>query len=198
MLDDVFSGLDIVSEERIFTRLLGRHGLLRQSGITTILVTHAAHRLSYADHIIALSVHGTVAEQGTFYDLTRKNGYMFRLATKHVVETDTSKESESVGMKNNDDTARQIASADLERPIGNWATYRYYFESLGWRNMGMWMGIMVSYSLLLQFPSKLSHFYPTLSVCVHILKFQNSGLNSGQVLLPFMGTQSMVSTSVYS
>ncbi|THV43871.1 hypothetical protein BGAL_0843g00010 [Botrytis galanthina] len=166
MLDDVFSGLDIVSEERIFTRLLGRHGLLRQLGITTILVTHAAHRLSYADHIIALSVHGTVAEQGTFYDLTRKNGYMSSLATKHVVETDTSKESESVGMRNNDDTARQIASADLERPIGNWATYRYYFESLGWRNMGMWMGIMVSYSLLLQFPKLWIKFW-TSAITVH-------------------------------
>ncbi|KAF5879184.1 putative abc multidrug protein [Botrytis fragariae] len=152
MLDDVFSGLDIVSEEQIFTRLLGRHGLLRQLGITTILVTHAAHRLSYADDIIALSVRGTVAEQGTFYDLTRKNGYVSSLATKRVIEEDTSKESESVDMKD-DDTARQIACADLERPIGSWATYQYYFESLGWWNMGMWTGMIVCYSLLLQFPS---------------------------------------------
>ncbi|KAF7954900.1 uncharacterized protein EAE97_000159 [Botrytis byssoidea] len=166
MLDDVFSGLDIVSEEQIFTRLLGRHGLLRQLGITTILVTHAAHRLSYADHIIALSVHGTVAEQGTFYDLTRKNGYVSSLATKHVIETDTSKESESVDMKDNDDTAREISSADLERPIGNWATYRYYFESLGWWNMGMWMGIMVFYSLLLQFPKLWIKFW-TGAIAIH-------------------------------
>ena len=155
MLDDVFSGLDIVSEEQIFTRLLGRRGLLRQLGITTILVTHAAHRLSYADHIIALSVHGTVAEQGTFYDLTRKNGYVSSLQTKYVIETDTLKESELGDVKDNDDTARQIASADIERPFGNWATYRCYFESLGWRNMAVWMGMMVCYSLLLQFPSKL-------------------------------------------
>ncbi|KAF7868875.1 uncharacterized protein EAF02_009611 [Botrytis sinoallii] len=165
MLDDVFSGLDIVSEEQIFTRLLGRHGLLRQLSITTILATHAAHRLSYADHIIALSIHGTVAEQGTFYDLTRKNGYVSSLAMNQV-ETDTSKESESVDMKDNDDTARQIASADLERPIGNWATYRYYFESLGWWNMGMWMGIMVFYSLLLQFPKLWIKFW-TSAITIH-------------------------------
>ncbi|TGO57755.1 hypothetical protein BCON_0062g00250 [Botryotinia convoluta] len=153
LLDDVFSGLDIVSEEQIFTRLLGRHGLLRQLGITTILVTHAAHRLSYADHIIALGVYGTVAEQGTFYDLSRKNGYVSSLATKHVIETDTSKESDSVDMKDNDDTARQIVSADLERPIGNGATYRYYFESLGWRNMGMgmWMGMIVCSDFWIKF-----------------------------------------------
>ncbi|KAF7907138.1 uncharacterized protein EAF01_004725 [Botrytis porri] len=105
MLDHVFSGLDIVGEEQIFTRLIGRHGLLRQLGITTILLTHAAHPLSYADHIIALNVH------------------------------DTSKESKSVDVKNNNDTARQIASVDLERPIGNWATYQYNFESLEYGNL---------------------------------------------------------------
>ncbi|TGO81063.1 hypothetical protein BPOR_1381g00010 [Botrytis porri] len=85
MLDHVFSGLDIVGEEQIFTRLIGRHGLLRQLGITTILLTHAAHPLSYADHIIALNVHGTVTEQGKFYDRTRKNGCVSSLATKHEV-----------------------------------------------------------------------------------------------------------------
>ncbi|KAM0140940.1 hypothetical protein ACHAO1_002066 [Botrytis cinerea] len=166
MLDDVFSGLDIVSEEQIFTRLLGRRGLLRQLGITTILVTHAAHRLSYADHIIALSVHGTVAEQGTFYDLTRKNGYVSSLQTKYVIETDTLKESELGDVKDNDDTARQIASADIERPFGNWATYRYYFESLGWRNMAVWMGMMVCYSLLLQFPNLWIKFW-TSAITIH-------------------------------
>ncbi|KAF7958001.1 hypothetical protein EAE96_003568 [Botrytis aclada] len=102
-------------EEQIFTRLLGRHGLLRQLGVTTILVTHAAHRLSYADHIMALGVDGAVAEQGTFYDLIRKTGYVSSLATKHVIEKDTSKESESVDVKDNDDTARRIASADIEQ-----------------------------------------------------------------------------------
>ncbi|TEY60568.1 hypothetical protein BOTCAL_0180g00030 [Botryotinia calthae] len=166
MLDDGFSGPDIVSEEQIFTRLLGRHGLLRRLGITTILVTHAEHRLSYADHIIALSVHGTVAEQGTFYDLTRKNGYVSSLQTKHAKETDKPKESEPGNMKDNDDTARQIASADLERPVGNRATYRYYFESLGWRNMGMWMGVMVCYSLLLQFPNLWIKFW-TSAITIH-------------------------------
>ena len=80
MLDDVFSGLDAISEERIFSRLLGRAGLLRRLGTTVILVTHAAHRLSYSDHIIALSVRGTVLEQGKFEQLVVNDGYVAGLA----------------------------------------------------------------------------------------------------------------------
>ena len=74
MLDDVFSGLDAISEDRIFSRLLGRSRLLRRLGATIILVTHAAHRLSYADHIISLSAQGSVSEQGKFQHLVVKNG----------------------------------------------------------------------------------------------------------------------------
>ena len=73
ILDDVFSGLDAISEDRIFSRLLGKTGLLRRLGTTVTLVTHAAHRLSYADQIIALSVQGTVSEQGTFEQLLVNN-----------------------------------------------------------------------------------------------------------------------------
>lgn len=41
MFDDVFSGLDKVTEQTVFTRVFGKGGLLRKNGITTILATHA-------------------------------------------------------------------------------------------------------------------------------------------------------------
>jgi ATP-binding cassette, subfamily C (CFTR/MRP), member 1 len=41
LLDDVLSGLDGRTIDAIFTRLLGRQGLLRKSGVTVILATHA-------------------------------------------------------------------------------------------------------------------------------------------------------------
>ncbi|KFY94605.1 hypothetical protein V500_03137 [Pseudogymnoascus sp. VKM F-4518 (FW-2643)] len=56
ILDDVFSGLDAISEDRIFSRLLRKNGLLRQLGTTVILVTHAAHCLSYANYILSLNL----------------------------------------------------------------------------------------------------------------------------------------------
>lgn len=154
-MDDVFSGLDPVSEDRIFSRLLGKQGLLRQLGTTVILVTHAAHRLSYSDHIIALSRKGTVSEQGRFEDLLLSNGYVAGLAARHTAEgEDTPKEHVPPKAKLDDDTARRNAAADLHRPIGNWATYKYYFTSLGWRDVGVWMVLMLCFSMLLQFPSK--------------------------------------------
>ena len=156
MLDDVFSGLDAISEDRIFSRLLGRSGLLRQLGTTVILVTHAAHRLSYADNIIALSAHGTVSEQGKFGHLVVNNGYVAGLAARHTAEAEDTPNEEPAPAKAtvDDDAARRNAAADLHRPIGNWAVYNYYFTSAGRRNVVAWMGLMVCYSVLLRFPGK--------------------------------------------
>lgn len=160
ILDDIFSGLDAISEDRIFSRLLGKSGLLRRLGTTVILVTHAAHRLSYADNIIALSHQGTISEQGKFGDLVAASGYVASLTARHILEDGDApqKEAAVTKAKTGDDTARQNAADDLQRPIGNWATYRYYFTSAGWRNVGVWTGLMVCYSMLLQFPSRVILF----------------------------------------
>ncbi|OBT65136.1 hypothetical protein VE03_04736 [Pseudogymnoascus sp. 23342-1-I1] len=168
ILDDVFSGLDAISEDRIFSRLLGKSGLLRRLGTTVILVTHAAHRLSYADNIIALSHQGTISEQGKFGDLVVASGYVASLAARHMSEDgDPPQEEAAVAKpKVGDDTARQNAADDLQRPIGNWATYKYYFTSAGWRNVGVWSGLMVFYSILLQFPNLWIKFW-TSNIAIH-------------------------------
>lgn len=41
VFDDVFSGLDKVTEQAVFTRVFSRTGLLRQTGTTIILATHS-------------------------------------------------------------------------------------------------------------------------------------------------------------
>ena len=156
ILDDVFSGLDAASEDRIFARLLGKSGLLRRLGTTVILVTHAAHRLSYADHIISLSAQGTVTEQGKLGELVVNNGYVAGLAARYTAEAeDPPKEKPAPAKaKADDDTARQNAADDLNRPIGNWAVYNYYFTSIGRRNLVALMGLVICHVMCLQFPSK--------------------------------------------
>ena len=159
MLDDVFSGLDTSSEERIFSQLLGRNGMLRQLGATVILATHAAHRLSYADNIIAISAHGTLAEQGTFGHLMANNGYITGLAAHNRNENEAEDKPKAEATRllkavAGDDVARQNAAADLERPVGNWAVYKYYFESAGWRNVLVGAILIILYSVLLRFPGK--------------------------------------------
>jgi ATP-binding cassette subfamily C (CFTR/MRP) protein 1 len=157
ILDDVFSGLDATSEDRIFLRLLGKSGLLRRLGTTVILVTHAAHRLSYADHIISLSAQGTVSEQGKFGELVANNGYVAGLAARHTAEVEDGPKEEPAPAKAkaDDDTARQNAVDDLSRPVGNWEVYNYYFTSVGRRNLVVWMGLVICHVMCLQFPSKL-------------------------------------------
>jgi hypothetical protein len=157
ILDDVFSGLDATSEERIFSRLLGTNGLLRRLGTTVILVTHAAHRLSYADHIIALSPQGTILEQGKLARLLASSGYVAGLAARDISEAEGGLKEKVPPAKvgGDGDVARQNAAADISRPIGNWSVYGYYFTSAGRRNVAVWAVVMICYSMLLSFPGKI-------------------------------------------
>ena len=85
------------------------------------------------------------------------DGYVAGLATRHIAEDEDAPKEETILAKakiDDNDTARQNAEADLYRPVGSWAIYKYYFTSAGWRNVAGWMGLMVCYSILLQFPGK--------------------------------------------
>ncbi|KAH6707481.1 ABC transporter-like protein [Leptodontidium sp. MPI-SDFR-AT-0119] len=167
ILDDVFSGLDATSEDRIFSRLLGRTGLLRQLGTTVILVTHAAHRLSYADHIISLNNLGEISEQGTFQNLMASNGYVASLAARHTTESEGSIAEVAVPPRPpTDDAARQNAEADLKRPVGNWAVYKYYFASAGWRNVWILALLTVCNATFDRFPDVWIKFW-TSAVAAH-------------------------------
>lgn len=144
----------MTNEDHIFSRLLGEKGLLRQLRTTVILVTHAAHRLSYADHILVLDINGSVSEQGNFDSLMKNNGYVASLSARHIIEgKEPAKEDTTLAAKpNDDDTARENAAADIQRPIGDPAVYSYYLKSIGWHSVLAWVGSMITFSTLLRFP----------------------------------------------
>ena len=157
LIDDVFSGIDNVAEEQIFSRLLSKGGLLRSLGITVILVTNGVHRLRYADRIIALDVEGKIDEQGKFEDLIQNDKYISGLLRRCDTQAnETAVNSECKKEKHEDDIALQNAAGDIRRPIRDLLTYKYYFESLGLRDVLVWVVLMICYSMLLQFPSRLS------------------------------------------
>jgi ABC-type multidrug transport system ATPase subunit len=155
ILDDVFSGLDTVTEERVFSRLLGRNGLLRQLSCTVILVTHAAHRLSYAENIVALGARGTVLEQGSFRNLVQRNGYVAGLAARHTEEREGAPKEELPPAKINGGPGEDVA-AELNHSVGSWAIYNYYFTGVVRRTVVAWSILMIAYSILLRFPGKLT------------------------------------------
>lgn len=139
IIDDAFAGLDAETEEIVFNKLLGKQGLLRRSETTVILVTHAVHRLPYADHIIALDAHGRIAEQGSFERLRASNGYIASIATKHRYEGSRSNDETEVHLSSTEPQIRIIElegaktlDADIIRPNGEFSTYKYYFGSIGW------------------------------------------------------------------
>ena len=153
VLDDVFSGLDASSEDRIFSHLLGKRGLLRDLNTTVLLVTHAAHRLSYADNIIALNAQGSVCEQGSFAELITIGGYVSRLAARHTAEADD-EPKETVTLTKNvepDEPARANAVDDLDRPVGDVQIYKYYFAAIGFGKTALFFGLMVLFAFFLQF-----------------------------------------------
>jgi ATP-binding cassette subfamily C (CFTR/MRP) protein 1 len=65
ILDDIFSGLDPVTEEIIVHGLFGSRGLLRNTSQTIILATHAVHLLPLSDVVILLGEDGNVVYQGS-------------------------------------------------------------------------------------------------------------------------------------
>jgi hypothetical protein len=150
MLDDIFSGLDAETEEHIFNKLLGKNGLFRQLGTTVILATHAVHRLSYSDHVIAMSGNGRIMEQGSFEQLRNAGGYVQSLATKIKSEdtaTSTEKSPDISAQPAPFQTDNEEEIEELNRQTGDFAVYKYYFASIGWFPTAVFFAFVVLYGV---------------------------------------------------
>jgi ATP-binding cassette subfamily C (CFTR/MRP) protein 1 len=135
MLDDVFSGLDAETEEHIFNKILGKNGLFRKLGTTVLLATHAVHRLSYSDHIIALSGDGQIMEQGSFQQLRNAGGYVQSLAARIKSEESSTAKEKNLHTSTKPEPAKSDDEEEIEelnRQTGDLALYKYYFSSIGW------------------------------------------------------------------
>jgi hypothetical protein len=138
IIDDGFSGLDAQTEEIVFTNLFGNAGLLRQLETTVLLVTNAVHRLQFADHIIALDSTGHIAEQGTLSKIRNAGGWVENLETRHNDAKDLDEAvalTEEISEKPPNMGAMQkkiVQEDEVNRPIGEWSTYKYYLTSIGW------------------------------------------------------------------
>ncbi|GAM37304.1 hypothetical protein TCE0_023r07121 [Talaromyces pinophilus] len=129
IFDDVLSGLDALTEEKVYTRLLSRNGLLRTSGTAIILATHSVNRLSLADHIIVFDPDGCISEQGTFEQLRSRERYL-RARLSNTDDKSPPLAPASVMSQ----TALEITpvNGDTRRREGDWSVYRFYGASMGW------------------------------------------------------------------
>ncbi|KAF5534749.1 multidrug resistance-associated 1 [Fusarium mexicanum] len=131
ILDDVFSGQDASTEEHIYRMIFSEVGLLRELGTTVVCVTNAIHRLAYADHVVALSEHGTVQHQGTFEQLKNDTDYFSGL---HLRQNGAAKEDGGSSKANDKSTSApqgpEEETESANRALGELATYGYYFNTV--------------------------------------------------------------------
>ncbi|KAL5001715.1 ABC transporter type 1, transmembrane domain-containing protein [Aspergillus recurvatus] len=150
ILDDVFSGLDADTEDQDFRQVSETNGLLHQSGSTVALCTHSVRHLPTADHIIALE-NGSVAEQGTFVDLSTHPGYVQRLEVRlkqgsedaaAATEPGFSPKQDETGAVKKPEPATTVKSTLSSAPIapavtaaqqvGDTTVYKLQIKSMGW------------------------------------------------------------------
>ncbi|OKL56998.1 hypothetical protein UA08_07710 [Talaromyces atroroseus] len=135
IFDDVLSGLDALTEEKVCARLLSRDGLLRTLGTSIILATHSVNRLSLADHIIVFVSSGCICEQGTFEQLRSSGRYL------HARLSNTNDESPPPAPASvMPQTALEITpvNRDTRRQEGDWSVYRFYGASMGYLRLAFY------------------------------------------------------------
>ncbi|KAK8045365.1 ABC multidrug transporter [Apiospora rasikravindrae] len=141
ILDDIFSGLDADTEDQVFQRVFGPDGIARRRHSTVILMTHSVKHLPGADHIVALSIEGTVAEQGTFPELMANDGYIKGLGIR-ATGSETSSEKLDLAadpqgppaelMRQTTAVSSIVPDTSKARQTGDRTVYTHYFRSIGW------------------------------------------------------------------
>lgn len=141
ILDDIFSGLDADTEEKVFQQVFGQGGLLKRRCSTVVLCTHSVRHLPAADYILALG-NGTIIEQGGFDELMAAQGYVRRLGLRSSSESDVSSDQKTLKenvrepkghlLHTTTTNASSVASySDQSRQVGDKSVYKHYFKSMG-------------------------------------------------------------------
>ena len=156
VLDDVLSSLDNQTESTVVTKLFGRErglgiGLLRESGCTIVLVTHSsklspwyslcvylisslAQLLPLADQIILVDNDGVIQSK-RLEDVGRR-GLDFSKFSDFGDGKHSTIQEEDLKLEPDDSQAEtEVEARDLKRRTGDLAVYKYYLQSIGSRNL---------------------------------------------------------------
>ncbi|OAQ69331.1 sulfonylurea receptor/ ABC transporter [Purpureocillium lilacinum] len=133
IFDDVFSGLDKITERTVFDRVFSQRGILRRTGTQILLATHAVHVLPEADEIIVLGTDGRILEHGHFSKLQKSSQHIasMRMAT----EDDENMEETVDGQEAVRDPVGEFESrkraVQEQAPSSDRNTFKYYFATIG-------------------------------------------------------------------
>ena len=164
VLDDVLSGLDRDTENRVFHSLLGVDGIFRRQCATVILASSSAKRLSFADHIIVLDEKGNVSEQGSFQQLNASGGYVsnfdlqapdWRFAPKNVkFDLLNPPPAESAYGTARIKAVQGLRESELDanRRTGDLSVYGYYIQTVGRSAVIYFVAAICGYVFSMTFP----------------------------------------------
>jgi ATP-binding cassette, subfamily C (CFTR/MRP), member 1 len=120
--------------------------------------------LPHADHIIALSPEGTVAEHGTFQELNSRDGYVSKFCVEHAKEStppnqmlqprETSAGRNVGGEQSQVNNGVIIDELDRTRQLGDREVYNYYFKVIGRGAMFVFFLGSSIWAFFTSFPSK--------------------------------------------
>ena len=172
IFDDVLSGLDASTQEKVFNRIFGPLGMLQKRSATAILCTHSVRYLPSADYIIALGADGTLVEEGVFEDLVANKQYIHSLGVQIGASDQDSiinpKDTKTTSTEGGSAETAKIAPEDTQRtssntPVpptikeekkdptprrtGDRAILLHYFKSIG----PFWLSNFVIFGLLFGF-----------------------------------------------
>jgi len=151
VLDDITSGLDTDLSQKVMHSL---KNLCSKQGLVVILATHAVRHLTCADHIVALGQDGKIVEQGSLATLNAHGGYVhnLRLSSEHSGSRDKVEHPrlarEPVVARKADDDAQE----ELARRTGDFAVYKHYMASIGWKLGSVIILTAISFAFGRKFP----------------------------------------------
>ncbi|KAL7914375.1 ABC transporter [Trichoderma velutinum] len=171
LLDDVFSGVDAVTTEKIVSRLFEANGLFRNMRTTVVFTTHSSLLLPYADQIIVLA-DGQVFEKGVLKDLIASSSYIQAMKVKtssacdeELVAPDkkastcdsspiivVDDEEESVP-DSAESTLNDLPEDDTSRQKGDFSDYIYYLRATGFPVVVGFLGTVALWAFCRQFPT---------------------------------------------
>ncbi|KAJ4414299.1 hypothetical protein N0V82_008028 [Gnomoniopsis sp. IMI 355080] len=155
IFDDVFSGLDASTEECIFDRVFGLHGVLKRRGTAAVLCTHAVRHLPSADHIIALGNAGSIVEEGVFDELVKDEKYIHGLGVQAYldkpIKEDTGPPDNTIRKFERPQPDTVTKPIESTRTMGDRKLFGHYFRSIGtfWLLNFVLIGVM--YGFLVNF-----------------------------------------------
>ncbi|KAJ5885116.1 hypothetical protein N7495_009626 [Penicillium taxi] len=153
VLDDVLTSLDRETEKIILENLFSAHGIIKRSGQTVVMATNSVHHLPFADHIIAFNENGRVIENASYQHLMNANSHI-STTSESSRPLNTTRASDFVL---DDETLQGLnideeQTDDLSRRTGDLTVYFFYFQTIGWPLLIIFLLCCVLFILSLSFP----------------------------------------------